>query len=90
MKITTEENVEINVHKINLYAKVADCCAITLYEKNGNSVLDYDGYVPTIIPNAFGNINLEIDVNTGIILNWNLTKEKLAQFIAENKDEYEY
>ncbi len=57
---------------LNLSAKTVDMCCIDIYDKDGNKVYEHDGYVPDFMPGQhFGDyIELEIDVDTGVILNW--------------------
>ena len=59
---------------ISISAKCSDLFGAFLYDGN-KLVGEYDGYVPEWLPNPknqhFGDyINLEIDIETGRILNW--------------------
>lgn len=51
--------------------------------ENGESLGEYDGYVPDFFPNNHCGdyVELDIDVKTGKILNWNVpTKNQLKIF----------
>jgi hypothetical protein len=56
---------------IKINAKCSDCFCASLHEE-GKEVRHYDGYVPDFFPGQhYGDyIQLEIDANTGKILNW--------------------
>ena len=58
--------------RLNLSAKCVDMCCIDIYDDFGNKVYEHDGYVPDFMPGEhFGDyIELVIDVDTGVILNW--------------------
>jgi hypothetical protein len=69
---------------LKISAKCSDLCSIQLIE-DGKHVGEYDGYVPSWLPNPnvqhYGDyVELEIDVDTGKILNWKKpTKADLTQ-----------
>lgn len=57
--------------KIFLSGKCSDMCSVLIVDEKGNTLKKYDGYVPVCIPNQWGDyIHLEIDAETGLILNW--------------------
>lgn len=87
MKIEILKPSIVDVHKMNIFLKCRDEFSCTLYDIDGNKVLEYEGYVPSIVPGHDGDyLDLIIDVNTGQILNWDLTAVKLKKFINEFKD----
>lgn len=50
---------------------VRDQFACTINDEHGNCVIDYEGYVPSFLPNRYGDaLDLIIDMETGTILNW--------------------
>lgn len=58
-------------------AKVSDMCSIQVMDENGTVVRTHDGYVPDWFPDGGGDyISLEIDVETGTILNWKRPTEQ--------------
>ena len=70
---------------LSLCCKVSDRFQAALTE--GATVLkDYEGYVPDLMPgNHYGDyIELDIDIETGQILNWKKpTDEQVKKFIEE-------
>ena len=65
---------------LNLSAKCSDLCCIDIDDDNGKQVYSRDGYVPDFMPGQhLGDyIELEIDVDTGVILNWQPNAVKAA------------
>ena len=72
MKVKYQTEVEAEVEMIKINAKCSDCCFVTILGKNGVELYSQDGYVPSFMPGKhYGDyIILEIDPNTGVILNW--------------------
>jgi hypothetical protein len=58
---------------LKVSAKVEDSCGIQAMDEDGQRVIDYCDYVPDFFPGMhFGDyLELDIDVKTGQILNWN-------------------
>jgi len=73
--------------KVNITAKCSDMFGATLKDDNGKRLGEYDGYVPDWMPgNHFGDyVELDIDVATGKILNWNTTVEAVKKAFTKNK-----
>lgn len=65
----------------SFYGKTSDCFGGTIKE-NGKIIAEIDGYPPTFL--GYDGIELEIDLETGQILNWNAPNEELATLIKEN------
>jgi len=68
---------------IQVTAKCADAFAATLRNDDHSYVGEYDGYVPDFFPGEhYGDyVELDIDTETGKILNWRKpTKEDLKIF----------
>jgi hypothetical protein len=68
---------------ITISAKCSDSFFASLNDDHKGLVGEYDGYVPDFFPgNHYGDyVDLEIDIETGTILNWNVpTKEDLKIF----------
>lgn len=78
----------IKVKTLSICAKCSDCFSAQLKDADGRVVHEYDGYVPKFMPGEhYGDyVELEIDIETGQILNW---KKPSAQEIEEfmNKDD---
>jgi len=58
--------------KLIISAKCSDLCFAQLQDKEGKVLAESDGYVPDFMPgNHYGDyVELEIDTETGLILNW--------------------
>ena len=75
MKITLEgkdgELKEVEVSVISISAKCSDLCHSVLMHE-GVAVAEHDGYVPRLMPGKhYGDyVMLDIDLETGRILNW--------------------
>jgi hypothetical protein len=93
MIITVDRPVNIDVKKMRIHMKVGDEFKCKILDNEDNSIMKYKGYVPNIMPNVFDGdshfgdyLCLDIDIETGQILNWKKpTMEQLTQFI--NNDE---
>jgi len=58
---------------ISISAKCSDCFSMNVMDKEGNYIADYDGYVPSFMPNGGGYgdyVQMKIDLETGEILDW--------------------
>ena len=62
---------------IYMSAKCSDLCYLMLHD-NGEQLGEHDGYVPDFFPGQhYGDyVQLEIDVDTGKILNWKKPTKK--------------
>ncbi len=67
--------------------KTSDLCSTRL-EIDGKKVKETDGYVPDIMPEEhFGDyIELEIDIDTGMLLNWKKPSAKELDAYMKIKD----
>jgi len=54
---------------ISIQAHCSDSFAMRAKDEEGKHLLDYNGYVPEFL-GGFDDVELEIDVDTGRILNW--------------------
>ena len=71
---------------ICMYAECSDMFWAQLEDENGKNIGEYNGYVPDFFPGEhYGDyVQLDIDVETGQILNWNKpTKKDLEIFKTE-------
>lgn len=78
--------------KLTISAKCDDRFSAQLFDQQGNlKGEDYSGYVPKWFPNLWGDyIELEIDTDTGKILNWTPpTKEELDNYFPEKFEDKE-
>lgn len=84
MKVEIKSKKLVDVVEMRINLKVRDEFRCTLYDKDGNSVKDYEGYVPnSIVPGEYGDyLELHINIDTGQILNWKKpVHEDLREFI---------
>lgn len=89
MEISIQNKVKVNAKILKIYAKCSDCCAASLEDDKGNELKDHDGYVPNFMPGQhYGDyIILDIDIETGQILNWTPpTPAELESFIEGDQD----
>jgi hypothetical protein len=72
MKVTFNKPDDAEVGLIKIHAKCSDSCYIKVIGKDGEELYAQDGYVPSFMPGKhYGDyIILDIDPNTGVILNW--------------------
>lgn len=77
---------------LKFYGKTSDCFGMHVYDKDGKQLISsdrggYDGYPPNFL--GHDGIELEIDIETGQILNWNAAKakEELQELIQETDEE---
>ena len=90
MKVTlldTEGNEkEVEIRSISINAKCSDLCFSELRAENGAIVAEHNGYVPRFLPGNGGDyVNLEIDLETGTILNW---KKLISSDIEKDETEW--
>jgi hypothetical protein len=73
MKLGVKREVEVDAKVLKLHLKVADMFTAELVGSNGEVLHDQsDGYVPKFMPGQhYGDyVILDIDVDTGMVLNW--------------------
>ena len=70
------------IKTIGICAKCCDLCGIAFLDEEGKQIGEYDGYVPDFMPdNDYGDyIALDIEVETGQIVNWKVTKKQVDEF----------
>jgi hypothetical protein len=73
VKINQKVETQREAKVLKIHAKCRDCCSATLLDQQGKVIKEHDGYVPDFMPGQhYGDyIILDIDVDTGQILNWN-------------------
>jgi hypothetical protein len=77
---------EVEAKTIRLHAKVCDSGHYTLLDDEGTTLKEHDGYVPDFFPEDHygGYLDLEIDIDTGMITNWKKpSPEQLQKFVGE-------
>jgi len=58
---------------ISISAHCSDKFDMSVMDRNGKCIADYDGYVPSFMPNGGGYgdaVEMNIEIETGRILNW--------------------
>lgn len=83
MKVNQKIEVEREAKVLKIHAKCSDMCNAELFDQEGKSIHENDGYVPSFMPDRGGDyIVLDIDIDTGQILNWKVpTTDQLQEFI---------
>lgn len=90
MKLEAKKTVEVEAKTLKVHLKVCDMFCAQLLDQHGEILQDYEGYVPDFMPGKhYGDyVILDIDVDTGKIINWNVpTKEQLQEFIEQKVDD---
>lgn len=87
MEINQIKEIQVNAKTLSICCKVTDRLAATLYDQDGQEIYSQDeGYVPGFMPgDHFGDyIMLDIDIDTGQIVNWNkTTADAIEAWIGE-------
>lgn len=88
MKIGKTKRVEVEAKTMRVSIKARDCCIVQVLDQDGSIVAERDGYVPAILPGGPGDyVEMEIDIDTGRIADWQVKAEALQAFIDENSSE---
>ena len=84
MKINATKIVQVEAKTLKIQCKVRDEFTAALLDANGETLTDYEGYVPGFMPGEhYGDyLFLDIDVDTGVITNWKKpTPKQIEDFI---------
>jgi hypothetical protein len=84
MIVDITKPVQVDIRTLKISMKVRDTFQCKLKDENDNIILNYEGYVPDFMPDDhFGDyIYLNIDIETGQILNWyKPSAQELSKFI---------
>lgn len=91
MKIGVKKVVEVDLRKVHVYAKVCDSASYDYIDSQGDIIKSFDGdYVPSFFPGDHHGdyLDLEIDIETGQIINWKKpTPEQLKTLLAPKEDD---
>lgn len=82
MKVNIKVEKEVDIKVVRLSAKIRDEGTYTFLDSEGNKVLSLEeSYVPSLFPgDHYGDyLDLEIDIETGQILNWKKIDQKTFQ-----------
>jgi hypothetical protein len=91
MTITIAKQTEVVVEPkvLKIHCKVCDNFTATLEDKDGNEIhVQEDGYVPGFMPGQhYGDyLILDIDIETGKVLNWKTPNPQQIQDWVNNND----
>ena len=90
MEVQVSFKKEVNVNRIKTCIKVCDRFTADVLDETGNTVRSIeDEYVPDCFPGQhYGDyLELDIDIETGQILNWKKpTPEQLSQLLGEEDE----
>jgi hypothetical protein len=90
VKIGKKKTVELDAKVIKVHAKPCDAGGYSLVDQDGEVIHDKpDDYVPGWFPDGGGDyIVLDIEIDTGKILNWTPpTRKQLEKWIEKDGDE---
>jgi hypothetical protein len=90
MKVTKNEETEVNAKVISFTAKCSDMFSGQLLDDKGETITEHYGYVPDWFPGKhYGDyVILDIDIETGQILNWEKPSAgALQEWIDERQDD---
>lgn len=86
MEISDANGNKLILKTIKIDVKCSDNFGSEIFNDKNILINKYNGYVPKIIPGRYGDfVELEIDIDTGKILNWNNNKELFEDFIASQE-----
>ncbi len=79
----TKKTTETTLKTMIINAKISGNMRAAFKGENGEAMKNYDGPVPEFMPGKhWGDyINHEIDIETGRILNWDATRQDVADFM---------
>lgn len=80
MKVTVQGK-EVEFTRISISAKCSDLCYVELTDEKDTVVAEHDGYVPAFMPgdHCGDYVQLDIDLETGVILNWKRPTRKTVE-----------
>lgn len=84
-EINMTKPVKVQAKTLALHIKVRDEFTAALLDQDGETLLDYEGYVPGFMPGEhFGDyLILDIDLDTGTIRNWKpVTAKAIEEWVA--------
>lgn len=81
----TETEVDVYPVVVSVSAKVNDLCFIQLLSEDDEILKEHDGHLPKFIPGSSDQIELEIDLATGRILNWNPNPKDVENFVNQGE-----
>lgn len=90
MQINMTKQIPVDVKEFRIHLKVRDRFGGDLVDAQGDTVKGYEGYVPDFFPGEhYGDyLILNIDIETGQILNWKKpSPDELQEFISQSDDD---
>lgn len=90
MEINATKKVVVNAKTLKLHLKVRDNFQCTVEDQDGEEIKDYEGYVPDFMPgDHYGDyLILDIDLDTGVVSNWNgVDKKALKEFLESTNED---
>jgi hypothetical protein len=70
IEIDKQITQKIKIKSLKVFAKISDRGAYTYIDDFGDTVKETEWYVPTFINDGEDYLDIEIDLETGQILNW--------------------
>lgn len=89
IKLTMTKTVEVEAKTLKIYSKICDQFSGTLNDADGEIIAEWDcDYVPRFLPERhYGGdyLILDIDLETGQILNWKKPTREDLELYVKNK-----
>jgi hypothetical protein len=88
MKIGIKKEVEVEAKVLKIYMKVRDEFSANLMDQDDEVLKEYEGYVPEFMPGDHHGdyLILDIDIESGEILNWKKPSEDQIQKFVNGDD----
>ena len=91
MTVVIKRPIEVEPAIMRVYLKVRDEFSFKVTDIHSQVIVEQeDGYVPAFFPGEYGDyVDLQIDVRTGKIINWDehFSMSRLQKFINERENE---
>ena len=77
----------VEIKTVSISAKCSDLCSTQLIDADGIIHAEHDGYVPKFFSEEhYGDyVQLDIDLDTGKINNWKVTKKEVQDTVCDWK-----
>lgn len=84
MELAIKKMVTVHAKTLKIHIKVCDQFTALLVDQDGALLKQYEGYVPGFMPGPnYGDyVMLDIDIDTGVVMNWKQIKPaQIQEFI---------
>ncbi len=87
MEVNATRIVKVNAKILSIHMKCRDTFECRILDQGGETIKDYEGYVPDFMPGEhYGDsLILAIDLDTGQVTNWTKpTADQIERFIKSD------